>query len=157
IRAASFSRAWSDPSITALIAVRGGYGSVQILPLLDPATMRQTPKIFMGYSDNTSILSWLNCQCGITSFHGPMLERRIASGPDRYDVDSMLGFLQNGEGKMLAPPELVVIKGGEAAGPLFGGTITQLAGSLGTPYAFDPPNGCVLFLEEVNERPYRLD
>ena len=57
----------------------------------------------------------------------------------------------------MSPDGLVVVRGGEAVGPLFGGTITQLAASLGTPYAFDPPAGCVLFLEDVNERPYRLD
>jgi muramoyltetrapeptide carboxypeptidase len=50
-----------------------------------------------------------------------------------------------------------MIRGGEAAGPLFGGTLTQLTASLGTPFAFDPPAGCVLFLEDVNERPYKLD
>jgi len=58
---------------------------------------------------------------------------------------------------MLAPGGMTVLREGEASGPLFGGTITQLVSSLGTPYAFDPPQGCVLFLEEVNERPYRLD
>src|SRR5712691_10014313 len=72
LRAAAFSRAWSDPSIAALIAVRGGYGSVQMLPLLDQELIRRTPKLFIGYSDNTSILSWLTCRCGVTALHGPM-------------------------------------------------------------------------------------
>jgi muramoyltetrapeptide carboxypeptidase len=66
-------------------------------------------------------------------------------------------LLQNGEGLMLIPDGLLVLRGGETAGRLFGGTLTQLVASLGTPYAFDPPRGCVLFLEDVNERPYRLD
>ena len=57
-----FARAWSDPSVAALIAVRGGYGSVQMLPLLDVDVIRRTPKLFIGYSDNTSILSWLTCR-----------------------------------------------------------------------------------------------
>jgi muramoyltetrapeptide carboxypeptidase len=69
----------------------------------------------------------------------------------------MLAFMQDGEGRTLSPDGLAVVRGGEAVGPLFGGTMTQLAASLGTPYAFDPPPGCVLFLEDVNERPYRLD
>jgi muramoyltetrapeptide carboxypeptidase len=157
VRAAAFSRAWSDPSIAALIAVRGGYGSVQLLPLLDEALIRRTPKLFIGYSDNTSLLSWLTCRCGVTALHGPMIEGRIAQGAERYDIDSLLAFMRNGEGRMLSPDGLAVVRGGEAAGPLFGGTITQLTASLGTPYAFDPPAGCVLFLEDVNERPYRLD
>ena len=157
LRAAAFSRAWSDPSIAALIAVRGGYGSVQLLPLLDRALIRRTPKLFIGYSDNTSLLSWLTCQCGLTALHGPMIEGRLAKGRDGFDADSMLAFMQDGEGRTLSPDGLAVVRGGEAVGPLFGGTITQLAASLGTPYAFDPPAGCVLFLEDVNERPYRLD
>jgi len=157
LRAAAFSRAWADPSIAALIAVRGGYGSVQLLPLLDETLIRSTPKLFIGYSDNTSLLSWLTCRCGVTALHGPMIEGRIAKGREGFDVDSMLAFMQDGEGRTLSPDGLAVIRGGEAVGPLFGGTITQLAASLGTPYAFDPPAGCVLFLEDVNERPYRLD
>ena len=157
LRAAAFSRAWADPSIAALIAVRGGYGSVQLLPLLDETLIRRTPKLFIGYSDNTSLLSWLTCRCGVTALHGPMIEGRIAKGREGFDIDSMLAFMQNGEGRTLSPDGLAVIRGGEAVGPLFGGTITQLAASLGTPYAFDPPAGCVLFLEDVNERPYRLD
>jgi muramoyltetrapeptide carboxypeptidase len=156
-RAAAFSRAWSDPSIAAVIAVRGGYGSVQMLPLLDPEVIRRTPKLFIGYSDNTSILSWLTCHCGITALHGPMIEGRLAKGAEGFDAASLLAFMQNGAGRTLSPEGLAVIRGGEAAGPLFGGTLTQLTASLGTPYAFDPPAGCVLFLEDVNERPYRLD
>ena len=157
VRAAAFSRAWSDPSVAALIAVRGGYGSVQMLPLLDADVIRRTPKLFIGYSDTTSILSWLTCRCGITALHGPMLEGRLAKGPEGYDEASFVGLLQNGIGLTLSPDGVGVVRGGEAVGPLFGGTITQLTASLGTPYAFDPPAGCVLLLEDVNERPYRLD
>lgn len=157
LRAAAFSRAWSDPSVDALIAVRGGYGSVQILPLLDAEVMRRTPKLFIGYSDNTSILSWLTCRCGITALHGPMLEGRLAKGADGYDEASFVALLQDGCDLTFSPDQLGVVRGGEAAGPLFGGTMAQLTASLGTPYAFDPPAGCVLFLEDVNERPYRLD
>ena len=157
LRAAAFSRAWSDPSIAALMAVRGGYGSVQMLPLLDHEVMRKTPKVFIGYSDNTSILSWLTCRCGITALHGPMIEGRLAKGPEGFDVASMLAFMQNGAGRALSPDGVAVIRPGEAVGALFGGTLTQLTASLGTPYAFDPPTGCILFLEDVNERPYRLD
>jgi len=157
LRAKAFTRAWSDPSIAALIAVRGGYGSVQMLPLLDAGAIRKTPKLFIGYSDNTSILSWLTCQCGVTALHGPMIERRVAHGAEGFDVASMLAFMQNGGGRALTPDGLQVVNHGEAAGPMFGGTLTQLGASLGTPYAFNPPEGCVLFLEDVNERPYRLD
>ena len=156
-RAGAFLRHWNDPSVRALIAVRGGYGSVELLPFLAAEDMARTPKLFIGYSDNTSILSWLTCHCGIAALHGPMLERRLAHGPGAYDESSFLALLSGGAGMLLQPDGLTVIKDGAVSGPLFGGTITQLAASLGTPYAFDPPDGCILFLEDVNERPYRLD
>jgi muramoyltetrapeptide carboxypeptidase len=157
-RAAAFMRAWSDPAVAALIAVRGGYGSVQLLPVFNSWAPQRNPKLFIGYSDNTSLLSWLTCQCGVTALHGPMLERRLAHGEEGYDSRSFLGLMQgHGEGLDLRPEGLEVVRPGEAVGLLFGGTITQLVGSLGTPFAFDPPEGSILFLEDVNERPYRID
>ena len=156
-RAAAFKRAWCDPEIAALIAVRGGYGSVQLLPVFDSWQPQRTPKLFIGYSDNTSVLSWLTCQCGMTALHGPMLERRLARGEEGYDQKSFVALIQgDGQGLQLAPDSLSAVRPGEAAGLLFGGTITQLVGSLGTPFAFNPPDGCVLFLEDVNERPFRI-
>lgn len=156
-RAAAFKQAWCDPEVAALIAVRGGYGSVQLLPVLESWSPQRTPKLFIGYSDNTSLLSWLTCQCGMTALHGPMLERRLARGVEGYDENSFLTLIQgDGQGLQLTPDSLSVVRHGEAAGLLFGGTITQLVGSLGTPFAFNPPGGSVLFLEDVNERPFRI-
>jgi muramoyltetrapeptide carboxypeptidase len=157
VRAAAFTEAWTDPSIAALIALRGGYGSVQLLPLLQDLEPARTPKLFIGYSDTTSITSWLTCQCGVTAIHGPMIDRRLSRGPSGYDESSFLALVQDGADLALLPDGLIVVQPGEVSGPLFGGTMTQLTASLGTPYAFDPPEGCVLFLEDVDERPYRLD
>ena len=157
-RAAAFVRAWSDPSVAALIAVRGGYGSVQMLPVLDGWQPQQTPKLFVAYSDNTSLLSWLTTAKGVTALHGPMIEGRLSRGPDGYDEPSFLRMVQGeGAGFEMRPETLESLRDGDGAGPLFGGTMTQLAASLGTPYAFTPPYGCVLFLEDVNERPYKID
>jgi muramoyltetrapeptide carboxypeptidase len=156
LRAAAFTKYWTDPGVAALLAVRGGYGSVHLLALLDRARLVERPKLFIGYSDNTSLLSWLTCQCAITALHGPMIEGRLAGGVG-YDERSFLQLLSGGRQLELAPEGLTVLRDGEASGPLFGGTITQLVASLGTPFAFDPPEGCVLFLEEVSERPYRID
>jgi muramoyltetrapeptide carboxypeptidase len=157
-RAAAIMAAWQDPSIAALIAARGGYGSVQTLPWLDRDTLRRTPKPFVGYSDLTSILTHLSAGCGIVSFHGPMLAGRLGRGEAGYDGDTFVRALMNPEplGEV-APSGLEVLKGGEAEGPVYGGTLTQLTASLGTPFAFAPPHGHVLFLEDVRERPYRLD
>jgi len=156
LRADSVMRYWSDPDVPAIMAARGGYGSVQILPLLPPAAMAATPTLFIGYSDNTSLLSWLTCQCGVTALHGPMLEGRLAGGAG-YDSASFLRLVNGEAGFELAPEGLDVLRPGTARGPLFGGTLTQLVASLGTPFAFDPPEGCVLLIEDVNERPYRID
>ena len=155
-RAAAFIRHWNDDSIAALVAVRGGYGSVQLLPLLQPLDTTR-PKLFIGYSDNTSILSWLTCQHHIPALHGPMLDRRLSRGADGYDERSFLALLQGGDGLTLMPDGVTALAEGEAEGPLFGGTLTQISASLGTPYAFAPPPECILFIEDVNERPYRLD
>jgi len=157
VRAANFMAYWDDPRVAALMAVRGGFGSVHILPMLDGAHLKANPKLFIAYSDNTSLLSWLTCACGITALHGPMLEGRLAGGAAKYDERSLLALTQDGRGLELRPEGLTTLRDGEATGPLFGGTITNLVASLGTPYAFDPPDGCVLFLEDVNERPFRID
>ncbi len=158
VRAKAFLDAWRDPSVRALIAVRGGYGSVHLLPYLAKQNLRETPKAFIGYSDLTSVLTYLTAGCGIVSFHGPMLDRRLGRGIDAYDRDSFVRALTSPEplGE-LAAPSLETFTEGEAAGPLFGGTLAQLVASLGTPYAFAPPAGHVLFLEDVSERPYRID
>jgi muramoyltetrapeptide carboxypeptidase len=158
IRAASIRAAWRDPSIAGVIAVRGGYGSAQVLPLLDPAEARQACKPFIGYSDLTAMLTFLTITCGIVAFHGPMLAGRLARGAGGYDKDSLLHALCRAEpmGELTAPG-VVTVRPGEASGPLLGGTLTQLLASLGTSHAFDPPAGHLLFLDEVGERPYRLD
>jgi muramoyltetrapeptide carboxypeptidase len=94
----------------------------------------------------------------MVAFHGPMIEGRLAKGPAGYDRDTFERCLCRAEpvGE-IAHPQMETLKSGEAGGMLTGGTITQLAGSLGTPFAFCPPAGCVLFLDEVAERPYRVD
>lgn len=158
LRAWAFSDAWCTPGVAALIAVRGGYGSMQLLPHLDPEALRQTPKLFIGYSDTTSLLTFLTQSCGIVAAHGPMLEGRLARGASGYDRDSFLACVSRAEPMgELSPSGLEVIRPGEAAGALVGGTLSQLVASLGTPWAFDPPDGAVLFLDEVGERPYRID
>jgi muramoyltetrapeptide carboxypeptidase len=155
VRARAFLSAWSDPGVSALIALRGGYGSVELLPLIGDQ-LPDPPKLFIGYSDNTSLLTWLTLHHGVPALHGPMLDGRLASGTSAYDQPSLVALLQGGAGMRLDPPGLHVVRPGDISGMLTGGTLTQLAASLGTPYAFQPPPGSILFLEDVNERPYRL-
>ena len=158
VRAAAIRNAWTDPSIAGLIGVRGGYGSVQLLPLLDREEIRRGRKVFIGYSDLTSVLTFLTIGCGLVAFHGPMLAGRLSRGDAAYDRASLLAAACRREAMgELAPPALETIRRGEAVGTLLGGTVTQLLASLGTPYAFDPPPGYVLLFDEIGERPYRLD
>ena len=157
-RAQVWREAWTDPSTAAVIAVRGGFGSVHLLPLLHESEIRDNPKIFVGYSDNTSLLIWLTLSCGLVSFHGPMIEGRFARGPEGYDRGSFFRVLAtNAPAGEITHPHVQVLRKGEASGMLIGGTLTQLLASLGTPYVFAPPPGHVLFIDETAERPYKID
>jgi muramoyltetrapeptide carboxypeptidase len=158
LRARAWRAAWQDPGVAAIVAVRGGYGSVQVLPLLDASEMRQHTKPFIGYSDNTSLLTWLTQACDTVAFHGPMVAGRLAKGAEGYDRDTFERCLCRAEpAGEIVHPRLETLVPGEAGGPLVGGTLTQLTASLGTPFAFCPPPGSVLFVDEVAERPYKLD
>jgi muramoyltetrapeptide carboxypeptidase len=158
VRAEAFVAAWRDPSVRAVIAARGGYGSVQILASLPPAELRAFPKVFVGASDLTAVLAYLTDACGLVAVHGPMVAGQLACGAQGYDRPSFLAAVSGpGPAGELGAGVLEALEPGEAAGPLAGGNLTQLAASLGTPFAFDPPPGCVLFLEDVSERPYRVD
>ena len=142
LRAGAVARALADPSVTGLMAVRGGYGSAHILPHLDATAWRATGKAFVGYSDLTSLLTWLTCRAGMVGIHGPMLSGRFSEGPAAYDPDVFLGIVSRTSAFGALPiPGAVTLHAGEATGPLYGGTLTQLCASLGTPYAFDPPTG----------------
>jgi muramoyltetrapeptide carboxypeptidase len=158
MRADALRRAWRDPTIAGVIAVRGGYGSAQLLPLLDAAEARRARKPFIGYSDLTSVLTFLTMCAGLVAFHGPMLVGRLAKREAGYDRETLLKAVCRREpvGE-LAPAGVYTVSGGDATGPLFGGTMTQLLASFETPFSFTPPDGYVLFIEEVSERPYRLD
>ncbi len=155
-RAQAIHRAWADPSIAALMCVRGGYGSAQILPLLNAVLMRDARKALIGYSDITVLLAFY-LQHGLAAIHGPMIDRRLSQGPTAYDEPSFRRVMMTTEpaGEM-RPPQLEPLRDGEASGVLAGGTLTQIVSLLGTPWAVNAPAGCILFLEDIGERPYRI-
>lgn len=156
-RAAAFQQAWDDPAIAGIVAARGGYGSAQLLPLLDAARLRGAPKPVLGCSDLTALLAWLTTGRGVVGFHGPMLVN-LAQGAAGYDRESLLGCLMAAAPLgPLHPPGVEALRPGTARGVLLGGTLTLLLASLATPFAFAPPEGYVLLLDDVGERPYRLD
>ena len=155
-RVKAIMKAWQDDSIAALMAMRGGYGSAQLLPFLDPEVMLDARKALIGYSDITALLG-LYLRHGLNAIHGPMIDRRIAKGAAAYDEASFRKVMMAAEpAGEFAPPRLEALHAGSARGILVGGTLTQLMASLGTPWAFDPPDGAVLFLEDIGERPYRI-
>lgn len=158
VRAASIEDAINDPEILAMIALRGGFGSSHLLPLIDAGQWGKSRTALIGYSDITSLHVLLNCQAGLVSIHGPMIDRRLSSGPEKYEPSSLLtALLDHPVGEVPAPRAEVLIPGADAVGPILGGTLSMLSASLGTPYAFEPPDGFILYLDEVGERPYRID
>ena len=157
-RARAVMDAFEDPGMAAIVAARGGYGSVELLPFLSVDTIRRHPKLLVGYSDITALLGFLTTRCGVVALHGPCVAAGLHGGPSAYDPSTFVRALMSEEPLGVLPaPGLETLARGEAVGPFLGGNLTQLAASMGTPYAFDPPRGFVLFLEEVGERPYRVD
>ena len=158
LRARAFLDALRDPDVRAIVAVRGGYGSVEILPFIDPAEILAARKIICGYSDITSLLIYSVCRAGLVAFHGPMVEKRLSRGEEGYASWSFIASLCDRDTPMgdLKPEGLSVVKEGMAEGMLIGGTLTQIAAGLGTPYGITIDGPTILFLEDVGERPYRV-
>jgi muramoyltetrapeptide carboxypeptidase len=156
VRAEAIHAALRDHDVAGLIAVRGGYGSAELLPLLDVSLLQSARKPLIGYSDITALLC-LYLQNGLMAIHGPMADRRLSRGADGFDVDSFQRVVMSGApAGELRPPQLEPMHAGNAAGILVGGTLTQLMALMGTPWAFEPPPDTVLFIEDIGERPYRI-
>ncbi len=161
-RAADVMNMFTDHSVRAILCVRGGYGSSRLLPLLDYAKIRANPKIFIGYSDITSLHTAFLKNSGLISFHGPMLNSDFIL-PDcpKFTIRSFLDMLTKpvapGSISRGAPKKPVtIIRRGIASGPLIGGNITLVCATLGTPYQLSF-KGAILFLEDLDEPPYRFD
>lgn len=160
LRARDINMMFQNPSISGVFSIRGGYGSARILPLLDFQMIKSNPKIFAGYSDVTSLHIAFNQICNIVTFHSPMPSTELYNNVDSYTMDSYidnifsenpLGLIKNPEGI-----ELKTLVKGEGEGILIGGNLSLLAASIGTKYEIDT-KGKILFIEEVDEEPYRID
>ena len=161
-RAHDLMKMFADRKVKAIVCVRGGYGTARILPLLDYRTIRANPKIFIGYSDITSLHCAFLTKSNLVSFHGPMLISDFgkADFPD-FTRQSFLktlmqpsapGSIRDGYQRKT----VTILRRGQASGPLVGGNITLLCASLGTPYQPAFKNG-ILFFEDIDEKPYRFD
>lgn len=157
-RARELDEMFSRDDVRAIVCARGGYGANYLLETLDLEKIKAQPKIFIGYSDITSLLTYLLDSVGLATFHGPMVAKDFARS-DGVDVasweaaltrasDWTLNFGPDSGAKALLP--------GSAEGVLYGGCLSMLVASLGTPYEIHTM-GTILFLEDTGEKPYQID
>lgn len=140
--------------IDAIFCARGGFGSIQLLPYLS-ATPPASAKIFVGYSDITILLNWLRQFHGMVTFHAPMVAMDLASALSAQSRSHFWPLL-TGELASWKVGLTDVIRPGCAEGDMIGGCLSLLVTTLGTPYEIDTA-GKVLFLEDVGEKPYRIE
>ncbi|MBR1672065.1 MAG: LD-carboxypeptidase, partial [Fretibacterium sp.] len=160
-RAADINAFFKDDDVKAILCVRGGYGSARILDRLDYKMIARHPKPFIGFSDITALHIALGERAGISTIHGPMLvsfvrpnfnsEYTRAQFFDGLRRTEPLGEIPMPEGRALE-----TVMPGEAEGVIVGGNLTVLTSLVGTPYELNG-KGALLLLEEVGERPYRID
>lgn len=153
VRAEWVNKMFADPEVDAIICARGGDGSGRIMPYLDLELIKNNPKIFVGYSDMTNMLTTLNQDCDMVAFHGPMISSNIV---DDFDEETKASFFQavNAEGtyefKNPEGYELEVFREGIAEGTLTGGNLCLITHSLGTYYEVDFTDK-IVFIEEITE------
>src|SRR5438876_2400951 len=144
--------------VKAIICPRGGYGANYLLPLLDLPKLAAKPKIIVGYSDITTLLTHFCDAAGMVTFHGPMVAKDFAK-PDGVDLASWQNALNGAENWRLefgAGSGVKSLASGSAEGVLYGGCLSMLVASLGTPYQIRT-DGTILFIEDVGTKPYQID
>ncbi|HDS1746820.1 MULTISPECIES: LD-carboxypeptidase [Pseudomonas] len=153
--------AFADPTIDAVLCMRGGYGSMRLLDQLDFDLIRRNPKPLIGYSDITALHTAIYRHSGLISFHGAMLNADLLGAKLAPTESSLMAQLSGalGEGDAIVHPAEFVLNcvvPGVARGRLLGGNLSILGATLGTLAQIDT-KGCILFIEDVNEPLYRVD
>jgi len=157
-RAGDIMAMFEDPSIEAIICARGGYGGNRVWPLLDYDIIRANPKIFIGYSDITGLLTSIAQKSGLITFHGPMLSS-FGKQTIQYNLDSFQQVLSGQQDiRLVSTPECQArcLKPGYANGPLWGGNLTLVIERLGTKNQLDT-SGAILLLEDIDEKLYAFE
>ena len=155
-RVADLHAAFADESIDGIVCTRGGWGSAELLPLLDAELIRANAKVFVGYSDHTSLHIWLRKFAGLVTFHGPMCAADF-SRSDGADWLSWKNAACGTEAWSVGSAEgLRILKPGAAEGVFDGGCLSIFVEALGTEYA-PMALGGILFLEDVGTKPYQWD
>ncbi|MGN7470840.1 S66 peptidase family protein [Brevibacillus sp. SAFN-007a] len=159
-RASELNAMFADDEVDGILCMRGGYGSPQMLPLLDYDLIAQNPKLFIGYSDITALHTAFGQVSRLATLHGPMATSYMAPGLDDWSKAYLLRAMTRPEplGPILNPPgeDILCLVEGQACGPIVGGNLALVAALMGTPYQLDT-RGKLLFLEDVDEEPYRVD
>lgn len=155
-RARELEEMFVRDDVRAILCARGGYGSNYLLELLDLEIIKSHPKIFVGYSDLTALLTYFADSAGLVTFQGPMVAKDFAHS-EGFDLASWERAL-NGTSEWTLDPDAEVksLVEGEAAGILYGGCLSILVASLGTPYEIRTA-GTVLFIEDIAAKPYQVD
>jgi muramoyltetrapeptide carboxypeptidase len=143
--------------VNAVLCARGGYGASYLLPLLDIQKLAANPKVFVGYSDITSLMMHFQDVAGIVTFHGPMVAKDFAK-QDGVETGSWAAAMAAADPKFnfVGDSAMQVLVAGSAEGILYGGCLSMLVASLGTPYEIHTEN-TVLFIEDVATKPYQID
>ena len=162
-RAAELNAMFRDPQVKAIVCLRGGYGSPRILDRIDYALLEKNPKVLVGYSDITALLNAIHAKTAMVVFHGPMakeLSEGLTPFTSRYFWSAFQPrsalFDDWGHGLPESKSRLTTVVPGQAEGVLVGGNLSVVTCTLGTPYEIKT-QGAILFLEEVSEKPYRID
>ena len=158
-RAEEINSFFADKNIDAIICMRGGYGSNRLIELLDFEIIKRNSKIFVGYSDITTLHIALNEKANLITFHGPMAVSNFTGNYNRDTYENFIEILSNSRDKQSIKnitKELKVLNEGRAKGKLVGGNLATLIATLGTEYDLDY-NGKILFLEEIGEKTYKID
>lgn len=157
LRAKELNDFFADKEVKAIFTAKGGWGCARILPLLDYETIRKNPKIIMGFSDITSLLVALYARTGLITFHGPVGNSSWGEFSMKY-VKELL--FQNKRSRFVpgtgVTDKPVTIMAGTARGTLMGGNLSVLSGIIGSEY-LPVWDGAILFLEDTDEEPFRLD
>ncbi|TYT74592.1 S66 peptidase family protein [Desulfobotulus mexicanus] len=154
LRAQTLMDFFEAPDIHAIWMARGGYGCTRLFPKLDAGIIASFPKRVMGFSDGTALLFFLMGQCGMAALHGPVLTQ-LGKLPS-MDRDAAFGALEWEGGQPMFMGWKRVLQPGRAVGRLMGGNLSMICHLMGTPWCPDF-TGSLLFLEDVNEAPYRID
>ena len=155
-RARALEQLFQREDVRAIFCARGGFGSIQLLPLLSPATFRSRPKIFVGYSDVSVLLNWFIQSCGLTTFHGPMVVMDLARGLKGRSRDLFWDTLCGASDTWIVSGISICPGKKPIHAEMIGGCLSVVVTTLGTPYEIQT-KGKILFLEDVAEKTYRIE